>query len=307
MAEPQDIDIPDAPAVPLSETSSSKNRFKESGDEEQYAVDSLCASSNRAGFRHLLNEGKYSDMTIICAKDEFKVHRAVVCTQSTWFEEAMATPPKKKTKKSVTLAEDPLLIPYLLEFLYTGTYSLQNNPTEDAARSKEIQERLDTHPRCPIPKDSIPKASGFKIPDRPVRRSTRIMSHTAPTADPIPNEITVSIKLFLMAEKYDLPALALLARDRFYTACKARWVTKSWKEDETSWQATQEFEEIVLDVYTSTEEVDTPLWKALCKLVVLKKENDMMKKRMGAVVKEQAELAEGIAGYMLEWGAGDKA
>lgn len=35
-----------------------------------------------ADLRALLKEGKYSDLTIICQKKEFKVHRNIICAQS---------------------------------------------------------------------------------------------------------------------------------------------------------------------------------------------------------------------------------
>ncbi len=35
-----------------------------------------------AGIETLLSSSKYSDLTLICADQEFKVHRAVICPQS---------------------------------------------------------------------------------------------------------------------------------------------------------------------------------------------------------------------------------
>lgn len=37
----------------------------------------------------LLENGLYSDATIICLKDKFKVHRSVLCTRSKWFYNAL--------------------------------------------------------------------------------------------------------------------------------------------------------------------------------------------------------------------------
>ncbi|KAF9768891.1 hypothetical protein IL306_013738 [Fusarium sp. DS 682] len=268
--------------------------------EEKYAVDDLCAATTRGSFYKLLFEGSYSDISIVCRGQEFKIHRAVVCTQSGWFEKAFSTPPKKRTIRSVTVDEDPDVFQHLLEFLYTGTYTVQKPPTSDKdERAKEIQDRLDAHPRCAIAKDNVP--------ERHVRRSTRLLS-TAPvpsqTETPKSSEISFasvishSINLFIVAQKYNIPALELLVRDRFYTACKDRWVNKTW----SNWEATKEFEDVVLEIYVSTEEVNTPLWKALCKLICVKKDGDKMKERMVAVMGEQAELGAGVERYMLEMG-----
>ncbi|KAF4442556.1 hypothetical protein FACUT_1868 [Fusarium acutatum] len=275
------------------------DNFTEMDTEERYAVDDLCASSIRASSYKLLFDGAYSDISIVCRGREFKVHRAIVCTQCEWFGEAFTTPPKKRTIRSVTLDEDPEVFQHLLEFLYTGTYTAQKPAaSDDGERAKEIQDRLAGYPRCPIEKDTAKDS----VPERPVRRSNRLLSTTpatAPTAESpssSPHEITLAMHLFIMAQTYNIPALQLLCQDRFYTAARNRWVNKTW----TDWEATKEFEDVVLDVYGSTKEVNTPLWRALCKLICVKKDGDRMKERMMVVKREQVFLDEGVAEYMLE-------
>ncbi|KAH7248573.1 BTB/POZ protein [Fusarium redolens] len=298
----KDIDMSDIdPALWItSETHSYNDCSEEMEIEEQYAVDDLCASSTRASSYKLLFGGNYSDISIVCRGREFKVHRAVVCTQCEWFEKAFTSPPKKRTIRSVALDEDPEVFQHLLEFLYTGTYTAQKpSVSDEAERAKEIQDRLEGHPRCPIAKDNVP--------ERPVRRSNRLLStapattQTEPSAkssESSPLELTLAMNLFFVAQKFNIPALQLLCRDRFYTAARNRWVSKTW----TNWEATKEFEDVVLEVYVSTEEVNTPLWKALCKLICVKKDGDKMKERMLAVKGEHIELGAGVARYMLEMG-----
>ncbi|KAF4337301.1 hypothetical protein FBEOM_8814 [Fusarium beomiforme] len=299
---PKDIDISDIdPALWTTSPTHSSESFDQMDDEETFAVDDICAATTRGSFYKILSEGHYSDISVVCRGKEFKIHRAIVCTQSGWFEKAFLSPPKKRTIRSVTLDEDPDVFQHLLEFLYTGTYTVRKPLTPDEAeRTKEIQETLEGHPRCTIAKDNVPA--------RHVRRSTRLLStapappqpETAPKSSEIsfPSEISHSVNLFIMAQKYGIPALQLLVRDRFYVTCKDRWVNKSW----SNWDATKEFEDVVLEVYVSTEEVNTPLWKALCKLICIKKEGDKMKERMGAVMGEHAELGAGVERYMLEVG-----
>jgi hypothetical protein len=139
------------------------------------------------------------------------------------------------------------------------------------------------------------------------------LSHATPTAqtaepesEPVdassksqlPPEISMAVNLYIMADKYDIPALKLLARDRFYVAAKARWVTASWEG--SSWEDTKEFEDVVLDVYISTRQEDRALWKALCKLIVTKTNHDVMRKRMLQVMNEHGDLGTGVVDYMLE-------
>jgi len=90
-------DIPTSdidPALYFTPQSHLGDYSKEMDTEERYAVDDLCTSSIRASSYKLLFDCTYSDISIVCRGREFKVHRAIVCTQCEWFDEAFTTPPK---------------------------------------------------------------------------------------------------------------------------------------------------------------------------------------------------------------------
>ncbi|KAH6958089.1 hypothetical protein HG530_014277 [Fusarium avenaceum] len=323
----EDTDMTDAAQVVpvlLDSSDEALRQFIDAGDDEK-SVDDLCAASVHASFSKLFLSEKYHDIVIECGGREFKAHRAVVCSQCPWFEKEFTAIAKKRTIKiSSRKDDDPEVFQRFLEFLYTGTYTVGDSPPKDTARTvKELQDRLDGHPRCPIPSDySLPEApvvDAFvdkvpppSLPVRTIRRSNRL-SHAAPTAqtaepesEPVdaslksqlPPEISMAVNLYIMADKYDIPALKLLARDRFYVAAKARWVTASWEG--SSWEDTNEFEDVVLDVYISTRQEDRALWKALCKLIVIKTESDVMRTRMVQVMNEHGDLGSGVMDYMLE-------
>ncbi|KAJ4269784.1 hypothetical protein NW762_001453 [Fusarium torreyae] len=284
-------------------------------DPEQCSVDEICTFSTRAPIHNLFLNGTYSDITIICGGREFKAHRAIVCTQCLFFENAFTNAPKKRMIRKFTLPDgDPEVFQRFLEFLYTGSYTVEGDSLPQNivdANAKEIEERLNIPPRCPLPRTSASSESS-----QPRRRSLRLKSNAEPTTEmeidqpaessnstplkpSIPPEITLALNIYLMADNLEVPALKLLARDRFYTAAKEHWVTRSWKD--SIWEETQVFEEVVLEVFISTRPGDTVLWKALCKLIAIKEEDDMMKKRMDQVMKEHVELAEGVLAYEKEW------
>lgn len=47
-------------------------------------------NAHKAGLRRMLDTGKHTDLTLRCTDDgkEFKVHKAIVCAQSKFFEKA---------------------------------------------------------------------------------------------------------------------------------------------------------------------------------------------------------------------------
>ncbi len=54
-------------------------------------VDDLRTTSVLASLSKLFLNEKFSDMSITCQGREFKAHRAVVCTQSAFFDRALST------------------------------------------------------------------------------------------------------------------------------------------------------------------------------------------------------------------------
>lgn len=212
---------------------------------------------------------------------------------------------------------DPDIFQRFLEFLYTGTYTLDNEANTASSNTEEIKAMLGNYPRCPIAISTIEVSTeemDVDTPKRPVRRSNRLNSTAEPSDDTtdseslppieassetsLPLEMTISLALYQLAVTYSVPALQLLARDRFYVAAKERWLT-SWEG--SSYEDTQEFEDVVLDIYTLQD--DEPMWKTLCKLIKMKAGEDVMRERMQHVLKEHEDLRTGVGNYMLQWGA----
>ncbi|KAJ4011486.1 hypothetical protein NW752_008489 [Fusarium irregulare] len=279
--------------------------MKDSGEQ---STDALCASSPTSGLAKALIEGRYPDVTITCGNREFEVHRLVVCTQSPWFDMAFTTPPKKRTIKNVEIRDvKPDIFQRFIEFLYTGTYTLDGNmPAKEVTslKAEEIEARLKNNPGCALP--AKPESMQVDSPKRSVRRSTRLNSTTSSTGEtPVPEQpqlhqheqpqnhekpslqaIEMTLKLYQVAVTYGVRPLQLLTRDRFYKLGNDRWVTTSW----ASYEATQEFEETLLDIY-SIQDGD-PLWMAVTVMIRDKVENDEMKKRMKQMTVEHPDLVD---------------
>ncbi|XWX00711.1 hypothetical protein V2A60_008732 [Cordyceps javanica] len=86
----------------------------------------------------LLDSGRYSDLTIICDEQQFKVHKAVVCAQS----DVIAKPFELGTEYSETQVNSFTVkgfhadtVKRLLQFLYRGEY---DTPSLSAHESHEI-------------------------------------------------------------------------------------------------------------------------------------------------------------------------
>ncbi|CAN9456975.1 unnamed protein product [Alternaria alternata] len=71
-----------------------------------------------------LISGEYSDLTIQCGDDVYKVHKVVVCTRAGFFARAIKFGGKEALENVINLPEDePRAIACLMRYLYSGTYN----------------------------------------------------------------------------------------------------------------------------------------------------------------------------------------
>ncbi|KAJ5318321.1 hypothetical protein N7476_004741, partial [Penicillium atrosanguineum] len=73
--------------------------------------------------QRLLDSGRYSDLTISCGEKNFQVHRAIVCSQSSFFDAAVKGGFKEAYLSHVDLPDDELgTIQRVVSFLYLQDY-----------------------------------------------------------------------------------------------------------------------------------------------------------------------------------------
>ncbi|EKJ71497.1 hypothetical protein FPSE_08310 [Fusarium pseudograminearum CS3096] len=299
--------------------------FEARGDAEHHLIEELCTSSTLASFYNLLHDGENADITIVCGNREFKAHRAVVCAQSLWFNVAFTAPAKKRIiRKTELKGVDPDVFQRFLEFLYTGTYTVEGDTSRFLTTPSivaDIESLLKDYPGW---HKASSEATAPDSPKRPVRRSSRLNStaesmdetpdpdsmmttespmatgttpnsslppesREAPFKTPFPPTMAMSLELYNLASEYNVPALQLLALERFHIAAKDRWIP-SWEG--ATWDDTKEFEDVVLDLYKIKD--DQPMWRVMILLIKAKAStgDDVLKRRMREVVKEHHDLAE---------------
>ena len=96
------------------------------------------------------------------------------------------------------------------------------------------------------------------------------------------------LRLYIMADKYDVPALRLLARDRFYRAA------------ETSWRVAKSFPAVIDELYSCTLPTETAMREIVCRLVGTGIRGDGQRERMNEVMRKHGDFAVGVLNYMLE-------
>lgn len=100
-------------------------------------------------------------------------------------------------------------------------------------------------------------------------------------------ELLLPLRLYVMGDKFDVPALKVLARDRFYRAA------------ELSWRVADCFPEVVDELYTNTPPTDVALREIVCRLVAVGIKDDDQRLRMEEVMRKHGDFAVGVMNYLL--------
>ncbi|KAG5804747.1 hypothetical protein H9Q74_004426 [Fusarium xylarioides] len=139
----------------------------------------------------LLKTGKYSDLTISCGKDQYRVHKAIICPRSNFFEAACSGEFKEAQTGEIDLPDDdPVAVRMMIEYLYHDTYtppprdsavdtapSAVDNNEEKDKRKRELcdatvaenkrTKRLDALPEVSTAGSSQPVGPGFGAASTP--------------------------------------------------------------------------------------------------------------------------------------------
>ncbi|OAL29216.1 hypothetical protein AYO20_09269 [Fonsecaea nubica] len=74
----------------------------------------------------LLESGEFSDLKFLCKGDEFKVHKAIVCTQSPVIKAAIQGAFEESHTSVIKMDNfDPKVVKQLVQFMYTGDYDIE--------------------------------------------------------------------------------------------------------------------------------------------------------------------------------------
>jgi len=186
----------------------------------------------------LLRTGKFSDLTIKTGEQSFRVHKAIVCPRSPFFMKAC-----DGQFKVIALSKKIIcwyICSKILQEAASGVITLDDDP-DSIRRMISFIYTLDYD-------DEAPQNGTWGV-------------KTEPTSAEKP-ALFSSIRVYAVAEKYDIKDLKELARSRFST-----WASKNWNHSE--------FPMMVQEVYDSTPSSDRGL-REIVETIVRKNANCLL-------------------------------
>ncbi|KAK4118054.1 POZ domain-containing protein [Parathielavia appendiculata] len=308
-------------------------------DKTNNAIEAFGLTSIYSALSSLLGSDKFSDMTIHCGDRVFKAHRAIVCSQSAFFDKALTGGFSEAATSIINLPEDdPDVMERFLEFLYTGTYDVEKHPWSTLVPVSmlspgEINEELhalpgvnvagtpdedddDTAESPALPASGGTRSRGNAGAEEPEEEYNEFDDESSDRdevgplyakllqaeSEPDPEkgysqwlsalvdmeDLYLPLRLYVMADKYDVSALKLLARERFYRAA------------EITWRDAESFPDVVDELYRTTPPTDLAMREIVCRLVGSGMKENKQRERMEGVMRKHGDFAVGVMNYMIQ-------
>ncbi|TVY20480.1 hypothetical protein LARI1_G001840, partial [Lachnellula arida] len=186
----------------------------------------------------LLETELWSDLTIKCQEREFRVHKVIVGLQSEPLA-AHFKPPFIASAGVVNLPDDESeILANLVQFFYTGDFTIESIQLFDTPPSK-VNKNMDVALQSV---EEVEVVEGGAV--REVGEDYQ-MERTQIPSEPL---ITV-VKVYIMADKYDVPALKKLATTKYRDLLQTEWESESFSQSlELLFDQTMESDRMLKDV-----------------------------------------------------------
>ncbi|RDA90593.1 hypothetical protein CP533_6939, partial [Ophiocordyceps camponoti-saundersi (nom. inval.)] len=284
--------------MPYMAKKKKKSTLSVKGNDDMVPTSNDPSPSIYRDLSRLLVDEKYSDLTIRCGGRNFKVHRAILCSQSAFFAKACDIGFKESLTQTIDLPEDdPDVLSCFLRYLYTGNYedgghhgSSVDASNPEATTSEEQVRASSTQTEESEDRDAD-SWDGWSPPSRQNQNTKRGDEGPSQQADRTRRDnLFLSLRVYVMADKFNVPNLQLLARDRFFEAASNAYDT--WEQ----------FPAVVEEMSETTAPTDVHLRKRTCNLIAEK----LVQKRcippsLELVLRKHADVAVDVLRQSLEF------
>lgn len=162
-------------------------------------------------------------------------------------------------------------------------YTRDEEPEEEYNEFDEFRDRDSDAPESPL-RNLWRAGKGSKVSYWGDRDTEEVLHEFAE----LRQDLFLPLRLYIMADKYDVPALRLLARDRFYRAA------------EISWKTADAFPAVVDELYSCTPNTEIAMREIVCRLVGSSLHDDKLRQKMEPVMRKHGDFAVEVINYTLQ-------
>ncbi|KAI0858648.1 hypothetical protein F4860DRAFT_526880 [Xylaria cubensis] len=154
----------------------------------------------------LLRSGEYSDFTLVCKGQEFRVHKSIVCPQSPVIAAALKSKFKEAKTNTIEVNFEPAILKCMLDYMYTGHY-------KDPAPVQPVQSVQDAQPSQPS-QPAQPKSRGSPAQPRTEKK---------PVDATISQDLIYHAHVNSIADYYNVMNLAKVSATKIGELLDKRW------------------------------------------------------------------------------------
>ncbi|CAG9996907.1 unnamed protein product [Clonostachys byssicola] len=168
----------------------------------------------------------YSDLTILCGGSQYKVHKALVCPRSSFFEAACRSNFKEAETGEISLPDDdPVAVEMMIRYFYFLDYTPPE--TKPASHPTPTYFNIEGHGQGAIfgratyssaTKNFIVDKNFIGDKDKPKAETTAFF-----TTNMAPSHLVLHAQVYALAEKYDVSGLKALAATKFKCEVDIHW------------------------------------------------------------------------------------
>ncbi|CAH0019873.1 unnamed protein product [Clonostachys rhizophaga] len=174
-----------------------------------------------SSLQRLFSSGSYSDLTILCGESQYKVHRALVCSRSSFFEAACRNSFKEAETGEISLPDDdPVAVKMMIRYFYFLDYSPPE--TKPSSHQTPTYFNLEGHGQGAIFGEAIYPSTAqgtkkFNNKNKPKAEPTFFTTATTSS------HLVLHAQVYALAEKYDISGLKALAATKFKSEVDSHW------------------------------------------------------------------------------------
>lgn len=149
----------------------------------------------------------------------------------------------------------------------------------DSSSDSELDEEPEEEYNELFKSDSNPDSNAPQSPLGKLLASHTENSELRQHFSNIRQDLFLPLRLYIMADRYDVPALRLLTRDRFYRAAEVGWVDADC------------FPSVVDELYSNTLAADNPMREIVCRLVATGLYDREIRDKFDSVMRKHGDFA----------------
>ncbi|KAF5545450.1 kelch repeat BTB domain-containing protein [Fusarium phyllophilum] len=194
----------------------------------------------------MLKSGKYSDLTIVCGNNRYRVHKTILCVRSKFFAVSCDRDFKESNGEIELPGDDPAAVQKMIEYIYNIEYppdETQMQEYDDDVEAELSDTDYDATDRCQM------RLFGANFIKRKRIKQLKERKWTSwKVEEPTPSsQLSLHAKVYALGEKYSIEGLKKEAQRKFESEIQSGNV------------GVDDFAEAVEEVYTSTVSEDRGL------------------------------------------------